>query len=101
MFRIYNTLDEKLEFTPIDEKNIRMYVCGPTVYDRVHLGNGRSVVVFDVLFRVLRYIYGENCVKYVRNITDVDDKIINSAEKRGIPENELANEMVVFFSPRL
>ena len=97
MFRIYNTLDEKLEFAPIDEKNVRMYVCGPTVYDRVHLGNGRSVVVFDVLFRVLRYIYGENCVKYVRNITDVDDKIINSAEKRGIPENELANEMADFF----
>ena len=97
MFRIYNTLDEKLEFAPIDEKNVRMYVCGPTVYDRVHLGNGRSVVVFDVLFRVLRHIYGENCVKYVRNITDVDDKIINSAEKRGIPENELANEMADFF----
>ena len=94
---IYNTLDEKKGFDPIDKNNITMYVCGPTVYDRVHLGNGRSAVVFDTLFRILRYIYGEKKVKYARNITDVDDKIINAAENKKISEIELANEMANHF----
>lgn len=74
--RIYNTLTHaKEEFTPIDPANVRLYVCGPTVYDYAHIGNARPVIVFDVLFRLLRHVYGENHVTYVRNITDVDDKI--------------------------
>lgn len=97
MLGLYNTLDNKIDFKPIDKNNVRMYVCGPTVYDRIHIGNGRSVVVFDVLFRLLRYIYGEDHVKYARNITDVDDKIINAAEQKGVSETLLSNEMIDFF----
>jgi len=74
--KLYNTLTRTKEtFEPIDDKNVRMYVCGPTVYDYAHIGNARPVIVFDVLFRLLRHVYGENNVTYVRNITDVDDKI--------------------------
>src|SRR5690349_3555180 len=74
--RLYNTLTRTKEnFVPIDALNVRMYVCGPTVYDFAHIGNARPVIVFDVLFRLLRHLYGETHVTYVRNITDVDDKI--------------------------
>ncbi|MER8391365.1 cysteine--tRNA ligase [Mesorhizobium sp. M0045] len=74
--RLYNTLTRsKEDFFPIDPRNVRMYVCGPTVYDFAHIGNARPVIVFDVLFRLLRHLYGEAHVTYVRNITDVDDKI--------------------------
>jgi len=74
--KLYNTLTRRKEdFTPLDANNVRMYVCGPTVYDFAHIGNARPVIVFDVLFRLLRHLYGENHVTYVRNITDVDDKI--------------------------
>jgi len=74
--RLYNTLTRAKEpFVPIDPQNVRMYVCGPTVYDFAHIGNARPAIVFDVLFRLLRQLYGENHVTYVRNITDVDDKI--------------------------
>ena len=74
--RLYNTKTRsKDDFAPIDPKNVRMYVCGPTVYDRAHIGNARPVVVFDVLYRLLRHTYGEGAVTYVRNFTDVDDKI--------------------------
>ncbi|WP_064706789.1 cysteine--tRNA ligase [Rhizobium bangladeshense] len=74
--KLYNTLTrEKSVFAPIDPDNVRMYVCGPTVYDFAHIGNARPVIVFDVLFRLLRHVYGENHVTYARNITDVDDKI--------------------------
>ena len=74
--RLYNTLTKsKDEFTPLDANNVRMYVCGPTVYDFAHIGNARPAIVFDVLYRLLRHIYGESHVTYVRNITDVDDKI--------------------------
>ncbi len=74
--KLYNTLTrEKVDFEPIDPTNVRMYVCGPTVYDFAHIGNARPVIVFDVLYRLLRHIYGEDHVTYVRNITDVDDKI--------------------------
>jgi cysteinyl-tRNA synthetase len=87
---IYNTLArEKQVFTPIDPKHVRMYVCGPTVYDFAHIGNGRPVIVFDVLFRLLRHVYGPEHVTYVRNITDVEDKIIARAAERGIPIREL------------
>jgi cysteinyl-tRNA synthetase len=74
--RLYNTKTRgKVDFTPIDPNNVRLYVCGPTVYDRAHLGNARPVVVFDVLYRLLRHTYGADHVTYVRNFTDVDDKI--------------------------
>ncbi len=83
--RLYNTLTrQKEEFVPIDASNVRMYVCGPTVYDFAHIGNARPVIVFDVLYRLLRHIYGESHVKYVRNITDVDDKI-NARALRDFP----------------
>ena len=74
--QLHNTKTRRKEvFAPIDDKNVRMYVCGPTVYDRAHLGNARPVLVFDVLFRLLRHVYGADHVTYVRNFTDVDDKI--------------------------
>jgi cysteinyl-tRNA synthetase len=74
--RLYNTLTRtKEDFRPIDPKNVRMYVCGPTVYDFAHIGNARPLIVFDVLFRLLRHLYEPEHVTYVRNITDVDDKI--------------------------
>ncbi len=74
--RIYNTLTRtKEDFVPLDPRNVRMYVCGPTVYDFAHIGNARPVIVFDVLFRLLRHLYGAEHVTYARNITDVDDKI--------------------------
>ncbi len=81
--RLHNTKTRvKEDFTPIDANNVRMYVCGPTVYDRAHLGNARPVVVFDVLFRLLRYFYTPDHVTYVRNFTDVDDKINAEALRR-------------------
>ena len=89
--KLYDTLTrEKRLFTPIDPANVRMYVCGPTVYDFAHIGNGRAAIVFDVLFRVLRHAYGADHVTYVRNITDVDDKINVRAARDypGVPLNE-------------
>ena len=81
---LYNTLSRGKEmFQPIDPGNVRLYVCGPTVYDHAHIGNARPVVVFDVLYRLLRHVYGEGCVTYARNITDVDDKIIEAARRSG------------------
>ena len=79
---LFNTLSNKKEkFTPIHKSKVGMYVCGPTVYDFPHIGNARPLVVFDVLFRLLKKIYGKNEVTYVRNITDIDDKIIESSKK--------------------
>src|SRR5207237_7479047 len=73
---LYNTLTRRKEpFEPLDAERVRLYVCGPTVYDRAHIGNGRAIVVFDVLYRLLRDIYGREHVCYVRNITDIEDKI--------------------------
>jgi len=81
--RLTNSKTRKKEvFAPIDRDDVRMYVCGPTVYDRAHLGNARPVVVFDVLYRLLRHVYGEDAVTYVRNFTDVDDKINATAQAR-------------------
>jgi cysteinyl-tRNA synthetase len=81
--RLYNTLSRTKEaFDPIDRNNVRMYVCGPTVYDYAHIGNGRPAIVFDVLFRLLRHTYGAGRVTYVRNITDIDDKINARAAER-------------------
>ena len=89
--RLYDTLTkEKRPFVPLDPANVRMYVCGPTVYDFAHIGNARPVIVFDVLFRLLRHLYGADHVTYVRNITDVDDKINDRAARDfpGLPLNE-------------
>jgi cysteinyl-tRNA synthetase len=99
--RLHNTLTRaKEDFAPIDPNNVRMYVCGPTVYDFAHIGNARPVIVFDVLFRLLRQLYGEAHVTYVRNITDIDDKINARAAERAVGRNvpildvvrELTNE---------
>ena len=91
--KLTNTLTRtKEDFVPIDAENVRMYVCGPTVYDFAHIGNARPVIVFDVLFRLLRHLYGEDQVTYLRNITDVDDKI-NARALRDFPDLPL-NEAV-------
>jgi cysteinyl-tRNA synthetase len=91
--RLFNTLTKtKEEFAPLDPKNVRMYVCGPTVYDFAHIGNARPSIVFDVLFRLLRHEYGDAHVTYVRNVTDVDDKINARAAERGISIRELTDE---------
>ena len=88
--KFYNTLTRTKEtFVPIDPANVRMYVCGPTVYDYAHIGNARPAIVFDVLFRLLRHVYGEDHVTYARNITDVDDKIIERAARDGVSIDEL------------
>ena len=84
--RLYDTMTkEKRPFVPLDPNNVRVYACGPTVYDFIHIGNGRMAVVFDVLFRLLRQVYGEGRVVYARNITDVDDKI-NARAAREHPD---------------
>jgi cysteinyl-tRNA synthetase len=91
--RLYDTLTRaKRKFTPLDAARVRMYVCGPTVYDFAHIGNARPVIVFDVLFRLLRHIYGADHVTYVRNVTDVDDKINARAAERGISIRDLTEE---------
>lgn len=93
MIKLYNTLTSTTDrFEPIDPNNVRLYVCGPTVYDFAHIGNARPVIVFDVLYRLLRQVYGIDHVKYVRNITDVDDKINARAADRGITIRELTDE---------
>ena len=96
--QLHNTLTRKKEaFVPADPENVRMYICGPTVYDRAHLGNARSVVVYDVLYRLLRHVYGAGHVTYVRNITDVDDKINAAAKQRAITINQLTTEVTGWF----
>ncbi len=96
--RLYNTLTRKKEdFAPLDPANIRLYACGPTVYDHLHIGNGRMLIVFDVLYRLLRHVYGEDHVTYVRNITDVDDKINARAAERGVDIRVLTSEMTGVF----
>ena len=91
--KLYDTLTRaKRTFAPIDPKRVRMYVCGPTVYDFAHIGNARPVIVFDVLFRLLRHLYGAEHVTYVRNVTDVDDKINARAAERGISIRDLTEQ---------
>ena len=95
---LYDTFsNSKKKFEPIDPKNIRMYVCGPTVYDYPHVGNARPVIVFDILFRILQNIYGTEHVTYVRNITDVDDKIINASQENNEDINELTSRTINYF----
>ena len=84
---------KKEKFQPIDENNIKMYVCGPTVYDDPHIGNARPLVVFDLLFKVLKCKYGNDKVTYVRNITDIDDKIIQSAKENKISIKDLTTKI--------
>ncbi|MFL5171108.1 MAG: cysteine--tRNA ligase, partial [Microvirga sp.] len=96
--RLYNTLTRtKADFVPIDPLNVRMYVCGPTVYDYAHIGNARPVIVFDLLFRLLRHLYGPEHVTYVRNVTDVDDKINARAAERGVPIRDITEGTLAQF----
>ncbi|MGB7319295.1 MAG: cysteine--tRNA ligase [Planktotalea sp.] len=95
---LHNTKTRKKEvLEPIDPNNVRMYVCGPTVYDRAHIGNARPVIVFDTLFRLLRHVYGEDHVKYVRNFTDVDDKINARAAESGRSIREITDETTQWY----
>ena len=96
--QLHNTLTRRKEaFAPLDAANIRMYVCGPTVYDFAHIGNARPVIVFDVLYRLLRHHYGAAHVRYVRNITDVDDKINAAAKANGEPIRALTERTAAQF----
>jgi len=95
---LYNTLTRRKEpFEPIDPKRVGLYVCGPTVYDHAHIGNARAVVAFDVLYRVLRHQYGVDHVRYVRNITDVEDKIIAAARENGEPIDAMTGRTTAIF----
>ena len=95
---ITNTLTGKKEtFVPIDKKKVGMYVCGPTVYDNPHIGNARPLVVFDILFKILKCKYGNNSVSYVRNITDIDDKIISSSIEKNISIDDLTKNITNIF----
>jgi len=99
---LYNSLKrEKQPFKPIDPKRVTMYNCGPTVYSYAHIGNARAAVVADVLFRVLRHIYGEDHVLYARNITDIDDKIIKAAQELGVPMAELTEKYAKIYNEDL
>ena len=90
---LHNTLKQRKDlFTPIDKNNVRMYVCGPTVYDKAHLGNAKTPVVYDILYRLLCYVYGKDHVTYVSNITDVDDKILNKHKETGKPIREITEQ---------
>ncbi|MGY3437185.1 MULTISPECIES: cysteine--tRNA ligase [unclassified Marinovum] len=96
--RLHNSKTRKKEvFAPIDPSDVRIYLCGPTVYDRAHLGNARNVIMFDVLFRLLRHAYGESCVTYVRNFTDVDDKINARAAESGRSIAEITAETTQWY----
>ena len=95
IFLTNNLSNRKEKFVPIDENNIRMYVCGPTVYDDPHIGNARPIVVFDILFKIFKKKYPK--VTYVRNITDVDDKIINSSKEKNISISDLTNTVIKSF----
>ena len=95
--QLTNSLTRKKEvFKPINPKKVSLYACGPTVYDSPHVGNARSLVVFDVLYRVLKILYGSNVI-YVRNITDVDDKIIEASLKKKISIEEITSKVTKIF----
>ncbi len=97
--RLYNSLArEKIDFVPIDEKDVRLYACGPTVYNYAHIGNARMAVVFDVLARLLKHVYGDAHVKYVSNITDVDDKIMAAAKETGRPIDEITAHYTTIYN---
>jgi cysteinyl-tRNA synthetase len=95
---LYNTLTKSKQlFVPIDSKRVRMYVCGPTVYDLIHIGNARTNIVYDILYRILINLYGDSAVQYVRNITDIDDKIIARAHELKITVKELTTNTIKEF----
>ena len=95
----YNSLSKKKElFSPSDKEKVTMYVCGPTVYDRAHIGNARPVIVFDVIFRMLRLKYGEKSIKYVRNFTDVDDKINKKAKDLNKSIKEISDQTIKWYN---
>jgi cysteinyl-tRNA synthetase len=96
IFLTNNLSNKKEKFVPIDEKNVGMYVCGPTVYDDPHIGNARPIVIFDILFKILKSKYSS--VTYVRNITDVDDKIIKSSNEKKISISDLTQTVIKSFS---
>ena len=90
-----NLSNKKEQFVPKDENNIGMYVCGPTVYDDPHIGNARPLVIFDILYKILKNKFSS--VTYVRNITDIDDKIIKSSKEQNISTNELTDKVIKNF----
>ena len=91
--KLFNTLTKtKEDFNPINHKSIKMYACGPTLYNNPHIGNFRPIIVFDILFRILQLKFGEGNVTYVRNITDIDDKIINKANELNISTRKLVEQ---------
>ena len=96
IFLTNNLTNKKEQFVPSDNQNIGMYVCGPTVYDDPHIGNARPIVIFDILFKVLKKKFSN--VTYVRNITDVDDKIIKSAKEKNVLISELTNNVIKDFN---
>ncbi|GLQ25054.1 cysteine--tRNA ligase [Algimonas ampicilliniresistens] len=99
---LYDSLSREVRrFVPQDPKNVTMYNCGPTVYSYAHIGNARAAVVADVLFRVLRHIYGEDHVRYARNLTDVDDRIIASAMELGVPISEITEKYARIYNEDL
>ena len=96
--KLHNTLArEKQTFVPLDENNVRLYLCGPTVYDRAHLGNARNVIMFDILYRLLLKAYGKNSITYVRNFTDIDDKINNKSLETGRPIKDITSETIQWY----
>ena len=96
--KLHNTKTRQKEiFEPIDAANVRLYLCGPTVYDRAHIGNARNVIMFDVLYRLLRHSYGDDHVTYVRNFTDVDDKINARAQGSGRSIGEITAETIGWY----
>ena len=96
--KLHNTLTRKKQiFVPIDENNVRLYLCGPTVYDRAHLGNARNVIMFDVLYRLLIQVYGKKSITYVRNFTDIDDKINNKSLESGRPITDITSETIQWY----
>ena len=98
IFLTNNLNNKKEKFVPINKENIGMYVCGPTVYDNPHIGNARPLVIFDILFKVLKSKYGHDKINYIRNITDVDDKIIKSAKEKNLSISELTNNVIKDFN---
>ena len=98
IFLTNNLSNKKEKFIPLDQNNIGMYVCGPTVYDNPHIGNARPLVIFDILYKVLKSKYGHDKITYIRNITDVDDKIIKSSKEKNISIIDLTNNIIAEFN---
>ena len=98
IFLTNNLSNKKEKFIPLDQNNVGMYVCGPTVYDNPHIGNARPLVIFDILYKVLKSKYGHDKITYIRNITDVDDKIIKSSKEKNISIMDLTNNIIAEFN---